>query len=125
MAVAHPFAGLNASVRWEFGSGFPYTQTVGYIGRPSLDNTLPGRFEYAPESPYTLLGPKNAARLPAYHRLDASISYDVRLLGLDVSLGADLLNIYDNKNIFYFDRNTGQRVNMLSFFPSGTLTVKY
>ena len=125
MVVAHPVAKFSASLRWEYGSGFPYTQTVGYIGRPTLDNTLPGRFEFAPESPYTLLGPKNAARLPAYHRLDASVSYDLRILGLDASLGVDILNVYDNKNIFYFDRNTGQRVNMLPFFPSAALTIKY
>jgi hypothetical protein len=72
-----------------------------------------------------MLGAKNDARLPAYHRLDASISYDTRILGLDLSVGADLLNLYDNKNIFYFDRRTGQRVYMLPFFPSATLTLKY
>ena len=37
--------------------------------------------------------------------------------------GGDVLNVYDNKNIFYFDRKTGERVNMLSFFPSGTITI--
>jgi len=71
------------------------------------------------------LGPKNAARLPAYHRMDVSVLYTLRMLGLDVNVGADLLNVYNNKNIFYFDRQTGQRVNMLSFYPSATLTIQY
>jgi hypothetical protein len=44
---------------------------------------------------------------------------------LDVNVGADFLNLYDNKNIFYFDRRTGQRVNMIAFYPSATLTVAY
>ncbi len=49
----------------------------------------------------------------------------MRLVGLDVSIGVDLLNVYNNKNIFYFDRNTGQSVYMLSFYPSASLTLKY
>ncbi len=125
MIVAHPFKGLNATLRWEYGSGFPFSQTVGYFDRLTLDNALPGRFELETGSPYLMLGPKNAARLPAYHRLDASISYDFALLGMDISIGVDLLNMYDNSNIFYFDRKTGQRVDMLRFFPSATLTLAY
>jgi hypothetical protein len=125
MVVGRPLKGVSATLRWEFGSGFPYSQSVGYIGRPSLEDELPGEFEYAEGTPYMLLGPKNAARLPAYQRLDASVSYDFRLIGLDVSLGADVLNVYDNKNIFYFDRVTGQQVNMLPFYPSASLTVRY
>jgi hypothetical protein len=125
MAVAHPVKGMSVSLRWEYGSGFPYSQTVGYFDRLTLDNALPGRFELETGTPYMMLGAKNAARLPAFHRLDASMSYDMKLAGLDVSVGADILNLYDNKNIFYFDRRTGQRVNMLAFFPSVTFTVKY
>jgi hypothetical protein len=125
MVVAHPSKGLNATLRWEYGSGFPFSQTVGYFDRLKLDNALPGEFELETGSPFVMLGSKNAARLPAYHRLDASVAYDFRFVGLDVSLGADVLNVYDNKNIFYFDRITGQRVNMLSFYPSASLTVKY
>jgi hypothetical protein len=125
MAIARPLKGLSMTLRWEFGSGFPYSQSVGYIMRPSLDDVLPGRFEFGGGTPYMLLGPKNAARLPSYHRLDANVAYDVRLAGLDVSVGVDLLNVYDNKNIFYFDRNTGQSVYMLSFYPSASLTLRY
>jgi hypothetical protein len=125
MAVSHPMKGMNVSLRWEYGSGFPYSQTIGYFDRLTLDNALPGRFEMETGTPFMMLGAKNAARLPAYHRLDASMSYDTKLAGLDVSVGVDLLNVYDKKNIFYFDRRSGQRVNMLSFFPSATVTVKY
>ena len=125
MAVAHPLKGLSATVRWEYGSGFPYTQTVGYAERITLDNSLPGRFEFETGTPYMLLGSKNAARLPPYDRLDASVSYDFRFLGLDVSVGADILNVYNSDNIFYVDRNTGRIVTMLPFYPSAMMTVKY
>jgi hypothetical protein len=125
MAITHPLKGLTATVRWEFGSGFPFSQTVGYFDRLTLDNALPGQFELETGSPFIILGPKSAARLPAYHRMDINIAYTFNLLGLDCSMGADLLNVYNNKNIFYFDRKTGERVNMLSFFPSATVTVAF
>jgi hypothetical protein len=125
MAIARPTRELSVTLKWEFGSGFPYSQSVGYVEKPSLDNSLPGRFEFGSVTYEMLLGPKNGARLPAYHRLDASVGYSVVLMGLDCAFGVDLLNLYDNKNIFYFDRNTGQRVNMLPFYPSASLTIQY
>jgi hypothetical protein len=125
MAIGHPLRGLTTTLKWEYGSGFPFSQTVGYFDRLSLDNALPGQFETETGTPYIMLGPKNAARLPAYHRMDISIVYNFRIIGLDVNVGADFLNVYDNKNIFYFDRRTGQRVNMLAFYPSATLTIAY
>jgi hypothetical protein len=125
MAIVHPLKALNVTLRWEYGSGFPFSETVGYFNRLTLDNALPGRFEIETGSPFTMLGAKNAARLPGYHRLDASIAYELNLGGFQIGVGADLLNVYDHKNIFYFDRTTGQRVNMLPFFPSATVTVSY
>ena len=125
MAIGHPLKGLTATVKWEYGSGFPYTQTVAYFDRILLDDALPGRFEKETGPPYIMLGSKNAARLPAYHRMDISVSYDIQLLGFYVSAGANLLNVYNNKNVFYFDRRTGRQVNMLAFFPSASVTVVY
>jgi hypothetical protein len=125
MAITHPIKGLTATARWEFGSGFPFSQTVGYFDRLTLDNALPGQFELETGSPYIILGEKNAARLPAYHRLDINLAYSLSVLGFDITAGVDFLNVYDNKNIFYFDRKTGARVNMLAFFPSAALTISY
>jgi hypothetical protein len=117
MATGHPVKGLAVTAKWEYGSGFPFSQTVGYIDRMTFGSMFPTEFETETGSPYIMLGPKNAARLPAYHRLDLSAVYSVRLMGLNVNLGVDLLNVYNNKNIFYFDRRTGQRVDMIAFYP--------
>ncbi|MEK6755297.1 MAG: hypothetical protein AABZ02_04000, partial [Bacteroidota bacterium] len=125
LAVLQPLRGLSTTVRWEYGSGFPFSQTVGYLDRLMFDDAVPGQFELETGSPYVLLGPKNAARLPSYHRLDISANYKFTIIGLDANVGVDLLNVYNHKNIFYFDRKTAQRVNMLSFYPSATLTVEY
>jgi hypothetical protein len=125
MVIARPVKGLSVTLHWEYGSGFPFSQTIGYFDRLTFGEALPGRFELETGLPYLMLGQKNAARLPAYHRLDANLAYDVTLLGVDISFGLNFLNVYDNKNIFYFDRITGQRVNMLPFFPSAMFTVEY
>jgi hypothetical protein len=125
MLIGRPVKGLSVTLHWEYGSGFPFSQTIGYFDRLTFDEALPGRFELETGSPYLMLGPKDAARLPAYHRLDASANYDVSFLGFDISCGVDLLNVYNNQNIFYFDRVTGERVNMLPFFPSAALTITY
>ncbi len=125
MAIGRPTKGLSMSLRWEYGSGFPFSQTVGYFDQLSLGQAIPGQFELETGSPYLMLGQKNAARLPAYHRLDANIGYDMTLLGFEISCGVNCLNVYNNKNIFYFDRLTGQRIDMIAFFPSAILSVKY
>lgn len=123
MAIGHPLNGLTTTIKWEVGSGFPFSQTTGYFDQLGLGAALPGPFELETGLPYLMLGAKNAVRLPAYHRMDIGVSYNIRILGFQVECGVDILNVYDNKNIFYIDRKTGQRVNMLAFFPSVSLTV--
>ncbi|MDP2364532.1 MAG: hypothetical protein Q8M94_12285, partial [Ignavibacteria bacterium] len=63
-------------------------------------------------------------RLPTYHRLDLSITkkFDLDILKILVSL--DILNVYDRKNIFYFERKTGERVNMLPILPTATVKIE-
>jgi hypothetical protein len=74
--------------------------------------------------PYSLLADKNLGRLPSYHRLDLSLTKEFTIDFLDVSLDVSVLNIYNRKNIFYFKRDTGERVNMLPILPTATLKIK-
>ena len=125
MTVFHPMKSLDLTLRWEFGSGFPFTQTMGYYDRLVLDNVFDGEFVDETGDPYTRLGEKNAARLPVYHKLDFSVVYRFSVVGLRGTLGGHIINVYDRKNLFYFDRSTGRQINMLSFFPSVTLNLEY
>jgi len=125
MTVFHPMKFLDLTLRWEFGSGFPFTQTMGYYDRLVLDNVFDGEYVSETGEPYTRLGDKNAARLPIYHKLDFSVVYRFNFEGLRGTLGGHIVNVYDHKNLFYFDRSTGRRINMLSFFPSVTLSLEY
>ena len=47
-------------------------------------------------------GEKNGARLPNYHRLDLSVTYDFSMGGETNSvLGLTLFNVYNRKNVWY------------------------
>jgi hypothetical protein len=120
-----PLEGLDLGLRWQFGSGLPYTQSVGYYDRLSLGNMFNSPWISENEKPFIMLGEKNVARLPAYHRLDASADYRFALSRFKGAVGLSIVNVYNHKNIFYFDRKTGQQVDMLPFFPTATLTLEF
>jgi hypothetical protein len=125
LTVFHPADRLDLTLRWELGSGLPFTQTIGYYDRLSMMDLFRGTYIGDTGIPYSILGPKNAARLPTYHRLDVAATYRFKVSRLNCSAGINIVNVYDHKNIFYFDRTTGQQVNMLPFFPTATLSVEY
>ena len=124
LTVMHAAQGVDLTLRWEFGSGSPFTETIGYYDRLGLTDIFRGSYAGETGKPYTILGDKNAARLPAYHRLDASATYRFVLRPITGSLGVHVVNVYNHKNIFYFDRKTGQQTTMLPFFPTATLTIE-
>ncbi|MEO8167959.1 MAG: hypothetical protein ABI623_06920, partial [bacterium] len=126
LGVFHLFEDVDLSLRWEFGSGYPYTQTVGYYDRLSLGG-IGGTGPLHAENgiPYSLLGDKNAARLPSYYRIDGSVTYKFMVSKLRGSLGISVANMTNRKNILFYDRKTGQQINSLDFFPSATLKVEY
>ncbi len=45
--------------------------------------------------------PTEAGRLPAYHRMDAGLTYNRTFQGLMLEMTASVYNIYDRKNIWY------------------------
>lgn len=125
LGVLHPLANLDVAIRWEFGSGYPFTQTIGYYDRLLLSGLGSGPWYGETGLPYSILGEKNAARLPDYYRLDASVTYHFTFEPLRGSIGLNLANFTNRKNILFYDRKTGQKVYMLDFFPSATLRIEY
>ncbi len=57
-------------------------------------------------------------RMPAYHRLDASLQRSFEFSGAVLTLHSSVLNVYDRKNIFYYDTFTLERVDQLPVIPS-------
>lgn len=124
LSIFHLLEKLDLTVRWELGSGLPFTQSVGYYDRLHLPGVFDEGFVSETGKAYTLLGPKNAARLPWHHRMDVSVMYRFSTSVLKGRAGVTIVNLYNRKNVFYFDRTTGRRVNTLPFFPSANIEVE-
>ena len=115
--------GWKASAVWTFNTGRPYTQSTGFYDKTYIENFWNQFLTLEPEKAYTLLDGKNSARLPVYHRLDMSLSKEFFLYFMKMTLEANIINVYNRQNIFYFDRSTGERINMLPFLPTLSLRV--
>lgn len=126
LGVLHPVRSLDVSVRWDVGSGLPYTPSIASYNRLAFTDVYRNPSLYETGNQYLALAEeKNSYRLPAYHRMDLAVVYRIDLDPIHIGIGASITNVYDRKNIFYFDRQTGQRINSLSFFPSAMLTLEY
>lgn len=106
------------SARFNFGSGFAFTQTAGYYPNLNFSNGITTDYVNTNSDLGILLATVNGGRLPTYHRLDIGAKYTAKFnerLGLEVSAGAT--NVYNRKNVFYIDRVTYKRVNQLPILP--------
>lgn len=115
--------GWFASSNWSFSSGMPFTPIAGYYDRMNIDNPWGDYFSEKFKSVINW-GAKNIYRLPVYHRLDVSLTKKFHLKVADITVGASIINVYDRKNIYYFDKDTGEKVYMLPFLPSVSLKVE-
>jgi len=116
--------GWIASSIWNFTSGYPFTEMIGFYDKYFLTNIYQNGQGSGEFNPYSYLGDKNIGRLPSYHRLDLSLIKRISLYWVNIELGVSAINVYDRANIFYFDRDTGEIVNMLPFLITGTLKVE-
>lgn len=117
----------ESSLRWNFGTGFPFTLTQGfYTNLPfnnGLDTDIVGEngdlgIIYSDD--------RNSGRLPTYHRLDASVKYVVEFSKRsNMEITASITNVYNRENIFYFDRVEYERVNQLPIVPSLGVIYKF
>lgn len=107
------------SLRWNYGSGFPYTQTLGLYENLTLGGGLNADYRIENGETGIYYATVNGGRLPSYHRLDASVkkrfSFGKRSI-LDISLS--VTNLYNRSNMFYFNRLTFERVDQLPIMPS-------
>lgn len=117
---------LDFSVRWNYGSGFPFTPTQGFYPQVDFNNQFTYDYTQANAQLGYVAGDYNSRRLPDYHRLDVSIKwfYDINTrMKFEVNVGAT--NAYNRENIFYYDRVRNKRVNQLPILPNINLTLKF
>ena len=115
---------INA--RWNFGTGFPFTQTQGFYENLGFNENINGDYTGQNGELGVELGQLNQGRLPNYHRLDFNVKRRF-ILGentkLEVNVGAT--NVYNRNNIFYIDRITFNRVDQLPIIPTVGLNFSF
>ncbi|MDX2003379.1 MAG: TonB-dependent receptor [Chitinophagales bacterium] len=117
----------EVNVRWNLGSGFPFTRTQSFYEDVSFVDGIGTNYvnqggtlgiQYEQQL--------NAGRLPYYHRLDLSAGKTINFnenLALDINLSVS--NVYNRDNVFYFDRVSYSRVNQLPILPSLALSFSF
>jgi len=109
----------KADMRWNLGSGFPFTQTQGFYENLTFSDGINTNYTTSTGELGIAYAELNEGRLPYYHRLDASISKSIKLnksVNLDMTLS--VTNAYNRENIFYFNRISYEKVNQLPIMPS-------
>ena len=116
-------AGFEFSLRWQFGSGLPYTKPLAFDGFALIDG-LRSAFDFE-NSRRVIYDKPYGAELPTYHRLDVSIEKTWKMRRASLTLLGSALNLYDRRNIFYVDIFTLRRTDQLPFIPSAGLRVAF
>jgi hypothetical protein len=126
VVLQYPIWGWDAGVRWNFGSGIPYTRAEGSYAYFSPRFVGGGRLEWDgggddDEGGYgVVLGERNAARYPIYHRLDLSFRRtSVKSWGT-ITPYLNLLNVYNQRNplFFFYEYDAAPPVRTgVSMFP--------
>lgn len=137
--------------RWQYGSGFPYTEPIGIKPRiVLLDKDKDG----VPETPevatrLNLLNPSSSnevifnvdygddpnrynARKPVYHRLDIRATFLTNFWDLDWTFYLDVINVYNRSNVVNYDYSiesnftlTRRETTMFPIIPTLGFSVKF
>ena len=124
VVASSDWGAFTTNVRWQYGSGRPFTQAYGYDTLPIVRG-----LEQDPRRdigiPRLLYDEPYNARLPAYHRLDVSVERTFTVSS-NVEIGAEAgaINVYNRSNLFYIDIFTQRRVDQLPVLPYLSLTVE-
>ncbi|MFC2114521.1 carboxypeptidase-like regulatory domain-containing protein [Bacteroidota bacterium] len=114
---------IDISARWNFGSSFPFTQTQGFYEYIDFSGGITQDYTKTNGELGILYADLNGGRLPSYHRLDISIKKRWKINTFNsIEATFSVVNAYNWKNIFYFDRVSGTRIDQLPILPSAGVT---
>jgi len=115
----------EVNLRFNYGSGFPFTPTQGYYEQIFFSN-IGTSVTTVNGSLGILYGDYNSHRLPYYSRLDIDFKktfYFGKRMKLEVDLS--VTNVLNEKNVFYVDRITNTVVYQLPILPSLGLSFSF
>ena len=114
------------SGRWNFGTGFPFTQVQGFYEFLSFQDDIYFDYTTANGDLGLVFADLNQGRLPTYHRFDIDAKrkfFFTENMTLEVDLS--VTNVYNRANVFYVDLITSEVVNQLPILPSLGLTLTF
>ncbi len=113
------------NVRWNYGSGFPFTKTAGNYEKLQFEDinqnitTTNGEIG-------TLYDELNNGRLPEYHRLDISLKKKFEIAkNSTLETNISITNAYNRENLFYYNTLRNERVDQLPFMPSVGISLSF
>ena len=117
----------EASLRWNMGSGFPFTLTQGFYTFNTFENGISTNvLTENPDLGIIFDEVRNGGRLPYYHRLDASLKHTITFSKYaKLEIVASVTNAYNRENIFFFDRVRYERQNQLPILPALGVTFEF
>ena len=116
--------GFNFNVRWQFGTGLPFNESLGFDRWVMLDSLV--NVSQVPGEERVLYGRPYTGRLPTYHRLDISLDREFRVGPTTfLTIQTGVINAYDRRNLFYLDLFTLRRVDQLPLIPTFGLKLEY
>ena len=139
---------LDLGIRWQYGSGFPYSEPLGIKPRIILaDNDLDGKPETPVISTRTRLSNpdeqeviydiefannKLNSRKPAYQRLDLRLTALAEFWNMNWTFYLDVINVYNHSNVIAYDYyvnpdlTLGREANtMFPIIPTLGFSVKF
>lgn len=113
------------SARWSHGSGFPFTQTQG-VYEQLASGSIAQNYTTSNGVYGVVYGERYGGRLPSYHRMDVGVKrkFSIGTRSL-LEINAGVTNVYNRKNMFYFDRITFERVDQLPFLWSAGMNFSF
>jgi hypothetical protein len=112
--------------RWNIGSGFPFRPTGGFYEDINFTDGITTDYTTANGDLNYFYDETQVKELPWYHRLDLNIKRTFNLFEntkIEASVGAT--NVYNRKNVFYFDRVQYKRVNQLPLLPTVSISMTF
>nr|WP_255727769.1 TonB-dependent receptor [Rhodohalobacter sulfatireducens] len=114
----------TVGLRWQMGTGLPFTRQMGSDGIFLYEDGLPNvRTDYG--TPRVILDKPFKGRTPIYHRLDVSLEREFEVGFGTLFAQAGAINTYNRTNLFYYDVFTQRRINQLPFAPYASLKMEF
>ncbi len=104
--------------RYNYGSGFPFTQTQGFYEQLNFQN-MGSNYTTTNGELGILYGDYDMGRLPYYSRLDLNLK-KIFFLGksMKIEVNLSVTNALNQQNIFYFDRVSYTRIDQMPIMPA-------